>query len=1047
MSSPTTVSTNASTGENTIITDTNIKTIDTNTITDNNTTNLQSVTVLSTEIDNKSNDSSQPLEIDVKMTNGGELIINDVADSDISNAEQTKTDEIIIKTAITTSSSSSTSTVKNVLPLVYIPAAKPSNNIIQTTQNPVILTPLKSQVIFQKSIVPATKLTGTYLTMLKPVNETKKCVLSPMPKLTTNRLPVTATTNSKIAFMPIPIASTTATVDTSKRFNIRIADGKIDNDTDDVKQPKFLKHGISILKKHYPDRKSDNTNNEFKVLPTLQEETKIVQIPDNSAKKAGRRKSNVAYRKDYDEMEVEELNQKSEDNNNIFDSNNTENECEKLLEWKEGIGSLPGSKLKFIMNEFNMLEYVPEDEYKRIMEKKMNCALKPNNNPPAPSVTNNNNNHNNKKEVEVQCLKCGCFGLASDFISPKYCSYDCQKAANKTPPPPPPTGKTLGRPRKRKRIPTPTAHPAPAPIKVKDTIKSENESDDEMATQNSNENSQDKEDNNNKTQYPWSSRKGFSWAKYLDHVKAKAAPVKLFKDAFPYSRNGFRPYMKLEGIDPLHPSYFCVLTVEEVIGYRLRLHFDGYDHNYDFWVNADSTNIFPVGWCEKFNRTLQPPYGYTMENFNWITYLKKTRSTAAPKHLFVNRSSSSICPNGFRIGMKLEAVDRKNTSLVCVATVRDMMDSRILVHFDGWDDIYDYWADPTSPYIHPIGWCDQYGHNLTPPSDYPDPENFTWEKYLKETKTVAAPVRAFKQRPACGFKRGMRLECVDKRVPALIRVATVEDVREHQVRIQFDGWPDKYSYWVDDDSTDIHPIGWCKKTGHPIEPPLTPDDVYDFMECPTVGCRGLGHTNGPQYPTHSSRKNCPYADENLDLESRVLPDRLLSPDRTLNAVIPVQREPKDKLKVRTSPKIDKDEPLDYEEKPEKRKYKKRIKLEPFNSDQEMEKASALIEDAKIMPAERETIKKHSQFLKKYIRNVTDPRTWTIRDVSSLINSIPGIDVELAETFEVEEIDGESLLLLSQSDIINNLEIKVGPAVKLYNIIVMLRQQIKEGIYS
>lgn len=54
-------------------------------------------------------------------------------------------------------------------------------------------------------------------------------------------------------------------------------------------------------------------------------------------------------------------------------------------------------------------------------------------------------------------------------------------------------------------------------------------------------------------------------------------------------------------------------------------------------------------------------------------------------------------------------------------------------------------------------------------SDYPHPETFTWEEYLKETKAVAAPVRAFKQRPACGFKRGMRLECVDKRVPQLIR--------------------------------------------------------------------------------------------------------------------------------------------------------------------------------------------------------------------------------------------------------------------------------------
>lgn len=41
--------------------------------------------------------------------------------------------------------------------------------------------------------------------------------------------------------------------------------------------------------------------------------------------------------------------------------------------------------------------------------------------------------------------------------------------------------------------------------------------------------------------------------------------------------------------------------------------------------------------------------------------------------------------------MKLEAVDRMNPSLVCVASVTDVVDSRFLVHFDNWDDTYDYW--------------------------------------------------------------------------------------------------------------------------------------------------------------------------------------------------------------------------------------------------------------------------------------------------------------------------------------------------------------------
>lgn len=33
---------------------------------------------------------------------------------------------------------------------------------------------------------------------------------------------------------------------------------------------------------------------------------------------------------------------------------------------------------------------------------------------------------------------------------------------------------------------------------------------------------------------------------------------------FPSSRNGFKVGMRLEGIDPLHPSMFCVLSVAEV---------------------------------------------------------------------------------------------------------------------------------------------------------------------------------------------------------------------------------------------------------------------------------------------------------------------------------------------------------------------------------------------------------------------------------------------------------------------------------------------------
>lgn len=69
----------------------------------------------------------------------------------------------------------------------------------------------------------------------------------------------------------------------------------------------------------------------------------------------------------------------------------------------------------------------------------------------------------------------------------------------------------------------------------------------------------------------------------------------------------FQKDMKLEAVDPKHPSYFCVVTVAEVKGARLRLHFDGWSESYDFWANADSEFIFPVNWCSRNNQTLHPP--------------------------------------------------------------------------------------------------------------------------------------------------------------------------------------------------------------------------------------------------------------------------------------------------------------------------------------------------------------------------------------------------------------------------------------------------------
>lgn len=65
----------------------------------------------------------------------------------------------------------------------------------------------------------------------------------------------------------------------------------------------------------------------------------------------------------------------------------------------------------------------------------------------------------------------------------------------------------------------------------------------------------------------------------------------------------------------------------------------------------------------------------------------------------------------------------------------------------------------------------------------------------------------------------MLIEVVDLVIPSVIRTAKIVDFRFDVIKILYDGFHESYAYWVEDDSPDIHPVGWCVKTNHPIEIP------------------------------------------------------------------------------------------------------------------------------------------------------------------------------------------------------------------------------------
>lgn len=512
--------------------------------------------------------------------------------------------------------------------------------------------------------------------------------------------------------------------------------------------------------------------------------------------------------------------------------------------------------------------------------------------------------------------------------------------------------------------------------------------------------------------------------------------------------------MKLEGIDPKHQSLYCVLSVAEVHGFRMRLHFDGYSECYDFWINADSPFIFPVGWCEKNNKTLQPPKaGFSSESFSWSSYLKMTKAQSAPKHLFVNSHAQPVVPNPFRVGMKLEAVDKKNTSLICVATVADVLGDRLLVRFDGWEDTYDYWCDPSSPYIHPVGWCKDNSETLSPPCEWKDPVNFSWDCYLSEKNATAVPARAFRPRPPVGFECGMKVEVVDKRNPILIRVATIAAIDKHRVKIHFDGWSEIYDYWLDDDSPDIHPPGWCHRTGHSLQAPIGPGDLASVQGqggCPTPGCKGIGHIKGAKYAGHHSASGCSYSHLNMNKET-TLQDRLGSTRVEEGTSTPAgQRSARAIESTVVTTEISYKYLFPAKIKQEKDKDDKTAEENLNNCHNNNGGTSSHLHHgvhksvfmSSMAPSPSRDLplcwEQHSKLLPGVDKiSGDDVAQWKVDDVANFIKTLPGC-VDLSKVFRDEHIDGEAFLMLNQSDIVKILKCKLGPALKIFNSILMFK---------
>ncbi|NXC26499.1 SCMH1 protein, partial [Campylorhamphus procurvoides] len=211
-------------------------------------------------------------------------------------------------------------------------------------------------------------------------------------------------------------------------------------------------------------------------------------------------------------------------------------------------------------------------------------------------------------------------------------------------------------------------------------------------------------------------------------------------------------------------------------------------------------------------------------HFTWEKYLKETCAIPAPAHCF--KQSYTPPANEFKISMKLEAQDPRNTTSTCIATVVGLTGARLRLRLDGSDNKNDFWRLVDSAEIQPIGNCEKNGGMLQPPLGFRLNAS-SWPMFLLKTLNGAemAPVRIFHKEPPSPsqnfFKTGMKLEAVDRKNPHFICPATIGEVRGSEVLITFDGWRGAFDYWCRYDSRDIFPVGWCSLTGDNLQPPGT----------------------------------------------------------------------------------------------------------------------------------------------------------------------------------------------------------------------------------
>lgn len=502
----------------------------------------------------------------------------------------------------------------------------------------------------------------------------------------------------------------------------------------------------------------------------------------------------------------------------------------------------------------------------------------------------------------------------------------------------------------------------------------------------------------------------------------------------------FKKGMKLEVVDKMRICQVRVATIKEITGRRLFVQYDNVDHNdKGFWCHEENPLIHPVGWARQVGHQIEASREYYDRCDS-----EKFEETDCTPDMF----PEYVTPEGhgnFLRGMKIEAVDPLNLASVCVATVMKVLRfGYIMIRIDGYEtdesgsDWFCYHA--SSPLIFHPGYCEKNNIDLKPPTGWED--NFSWYNYLRETKSVAAPVGLFCQNRDTirhGFKAGMKVEAADQMDPRLICVSTISRVVGRLLKVHFDGWEEEYDQWMDCENVDIYPVGWAELVGHKLEGPR-PMAPLKKEKRKSVSRKGKKRTlvglGNQQSGSNSSSNISLENNESVHLSSE------MSAVNSTSACVPIARKSLRKLNSPSG----QDKPLSFTT----------DGMVVVESNRDSETTVALSGDNNLeiptMDQENNTERFESSCSLNIIPRLVDsagqasiqrgkdnnlnPQSWTVEEVGQFleINECG----TLVEAFTDQCVEGSQFLSLSKEDIMRLVNNKIGPCLKIENLLNLLR---------